>query len=311
MRKFGIAALCLLATFAIGATAASSASAATYRWCARANPKKSGAFSESKCATAATKGEYEKVAITPCKFVGKNGGYYSDSACTTLVEKRGEPAKKGEYEKECPPFNGNALLNKINECAFTDTSGAAEVVVPAIGTSRVVCEASASDGEYTSDDTSLERITFTGCSFQGFPCESGGPNSEPSGHAGTIVANELEGTIKGEGQSAGGSEGKIVPAGDVWVNLVSVQHAPYWTEFNCAGFLFMRVEGTLAAPMTGGSLNHLSTASALALEGGEGEQALSAEAFDVEESRWSGPLGATLEAGVDRFSSVTEIEVQT
>jgi hypothetical protein len=317
MKRIKIVGLCLVAVFALSAAVmASSASAAgpDFKWCSSVT-KKTGKYSESKCATedvvkGKDKGSFEKVSITPCKFVGKKGGYYTTSACTTFTEKKGNPEKKGEYEKECPPFNPNPAFNKVNECAFTDSTGPATLKTPAFGANNVTCKASTSAGEYTGNTTETDRATFTGCEFETLPCESSGPNSEPSGKAGVIVTDLLGGTLKGEGEAAGGYEGKTVPTGEAWINLVGDQHTDFSSEFNCDNVVFLRTTGSIAGPIKKADLNKLSTSSNVEFEEGKGEQGLLTEVNSPETGgNWVGPAPSIEEIpGGATISNTSEVE---
>lgn len=316
MKRIRIVGLCLVAVFALSAAVmASSASAAgpDFKWCSSVL-KKTGKYSESKCATedvvkGKDKGSFEKVSITPCKYVGKKGGYYLTSTCTTLSEKKGNPTKKGTYEKECPPFNPNALLNKTNECAFTDSTGPATLKTPAFGSNNVTCKASTSKGEYTGNTTETDQATFTGCEFETLKCESIEPNGVASHTAGVIITDELAGTLKGEGEKAGGYMEEVVPAGEAWVNLVG-DPGPYSSEFECGGVVFLRTTGSVAGVIKKTTLNKLSTTSNVEFEEGKGEQGLLTEVNSPETGgNWVGPAPSIEEIpGGSAITNTSEVE---
>jgi hypothetical protein len=247
------------------AMAASSASAGTYYWCVA---KKKGEYTGSTCATKAKpkKGKFELEPITSC--VATKKGEYTNASCTTLAK-----PKKGKYDQVSGPH-------------FTVSTGEAVLSTPDLGSGAVKCKASTGEGEITGAKTSVERATFSGCEFEGLPCESAGPNSTPSGASGVIITNLLDGKLIDHGEK--GPSGGEPAVGEVWQELQSSEHEPYQTEFNCAGVVFLRTQGTISGVYTPASVNTLSTSAELLFEDGKGEQDLDSEALG--ESGWVGPF---------------------
>jgi hypothetical protein len=261
---FGLCVVAALAAFAISAMAASSASAGTYYSC---QAKKKGKYTTGTCLTLAkpNKGKFEKLPVSTC--VAKKKGKYTTGTCTVLAK-----PNKGKFEKVAGP-------------KFTATTGPAELTTPAFGAGAVKCKASSTVGEITGAKTDTERVTFTGCEFEGLPCESAGENSTPSGKAGVIITNLLDSKLIDHGEK--GPSGGEPAVGEVWDNLISSEHEPYSSEFNCAGVVFLRTAGSISGAYTAGSVNVLSATSTLLFEKGKGEQDLETEALT--ESGWIGP----------------------
>ncbi len=310
MKRTSILGLCLvsvLAVFGLSAMGAASASAGTYYWCREAVPKKSGEFTEAKCATIAGKtkkgvftpshkGAFEKVPVSNC--VAQKKGEYTNSSCTTKSAK----AKKGTFEI-------------TSGRKYTASAGAAALATPAFGPGDVKCKASTTVGEITGATTDTDQVTFTGCEFEGLPCESAGPNSEPSHKAGVIVTAHLTSKLidnpekvtiinqKDEPESVGPA------AGHVWNDLTSLEKEDYSSEFNCGGVVFLRTKGQDAGEYTTASLNQLSTSSQTEFEAGVGAQGLLTEVLT--EAGWAGPAPSIEEAGVATTTTESEIEVRS
>ena len=262
---FGLCVVVALAAFAISALAASSASAGTYYTC---QAKKKGKYTTSSCATLAKpgKGKFEK--LTPSTCISKKKGKYTSATCTTLAK-----PGKGKFEKVAGP-------------SIAASTGEAVLTTPDLGAGAVKCKSSTTAGEITGATTSTERVTFTGCEFEGLPCESAGANRTPSGKSGVIDTNLLDGKLIDNGEK--GPSGLEPGVGAVWGELVSSEHTPYQAEFNCSGVVFLRTDGTISGVYTPASLNKLSTSSGEAFEKGAGEQDLGTEALT--ESGWVGPF---------------------
>jgi len=262
---FGLCVVAALAAFAISAMAASSASAGTYYTC---GAKKKGKYTSGTCTTLAKpgKGKFEKLVLSTC--VAKKKGKYTSGTCTVLAK-----PGKGKFEKVAGP-------------KFTASTGEAVLTTPDLGSGAVKCKASTTAGELTGAQTDQERVTFTGCEFEGLPCESAGENSTPSGKSGVIITNLLDSKLIDHGEK--GLSGGEPATGEVWDELISSEHTPYQAEFNCAGVVFLRSSGSISGVYTAGSVNKLSTTSELLFEKGEGEQDLGTEALT--ESGWVGPF---------------------
>jgi hypothetical protein len=265
MKRMKIVGLCLVAAFAFAALAgASTASAAKYNVCVA---KKKGKYADSACTTldekkGKPKGNFEKEAPDSCYEVKK--GKYSDAGCSVLDEKKGKP--KGSHEIAPSP-------------TYTDSTGPATLETPAFGPNNVTCTSSASAGQILSATTANDRATFTGCELEGFPCESIGPESTPSGSAGTIITNELDTTLIDVGPAV---DSKIVAAGE---------HGAFSSEFACVGGLVkLRTQGYLSGEYTPGSVGVSSLNSTVLFEGPNTEQFLGTEVNSPETSfTWVGP----------------------
>jgi hypothetical protein len=251
---FGLCVVVALAAFAISALAASSASAGTYYTC---QAKKKGKYTTNACTTLAKpgKGKYEKLPLSTC--VAKKKGKYTTSSCTTLAK-----PGKGKFEKVAGP-------------TIKSTTGEAVLTTPDFGSGAVKCKASTGTGEITGAQTGTDRVTFTGCEFEGLPCESAGENSTPSGKSGVIITNLLDSKLIDAGEK--GPSGLSPATGEVWQSLTSSEHEPYQAEFNCDGVVFLRTIGTISGVYTSGSVNVLSTTSKQLFEEGKGEQDLLTE----------------------------------
>jgi hypothetical protein len=162
LRKLG---LCLLAAFAMGATAAATASAALPEW--------------GKCV----------------KFVnqhGKNVGKYQDSGCTKLAE----PAKSGGFEWQ--------TSSSIAEKAFTSHGGAAELETTS-GIKTLCRVEEAKGLLSGSKEVSEVEVIFKGCeaSFGNIPCGNGIQpplGEEPEGQIRTRSLKGKLGYISGKGE---------------------------------------------------------------------------------------------------------------
>jgi hypothetical protein len=310
MKRNSILGLCLvsmLAVLGLSALGASSASAGTYYWCAKTEVKKTGNYTESKCVTvagktkkgvftASHKGEFEISPVTNC--VKQKKGEYTESACATKSAK----AKKGTFEL-------------TSGRKYTAVGGAASLATPDFGPGDVKCKANTATGEITGPTTDVDRVTFTGCEFEGLPCESAGPKSTPSGKAGVIISNLLQSKLldnpekvtiinqKGEPESVGPA------AGHVWNDLFSTEKEDYSSEFNCGGVVFLRTKGQDAGEYEASSLNHLSKTSETKFEAGVGAQGLLTEVLT--EAGWAGPAPSIEEAGVSTATNESEIEVRS
>ncbi len=260
-----------------------------YYWCQELAKK--GNFTESGCQTVAEKngeadhkGNWELQPVTACAEQKK--GEYTSGSCTTKSAK----AKKGTFEI-------------TTGRGYTSEGGPAALSIPAFGEGKVECKASTDVGEITSDDTTMDRMTFTGCEFEGLPCESAGANSTPSGKSGVIITNGLAGKLISNPETLtwlDAESNEVVtrgPAvGEVWNELSGSEHEPYSSEFNCGGVVFLRTQGQLAGVYEASSLNRLTSTSETAFEATKGAQGLLAEVLT--EAGWLGPAPSIEEAGV-------------
>ncbi len=137
---------------------ASGAQAAEYKVCVHV---KRGGYDQSQCNVGYLEnrrhGHYELEALTPC-FKRKHG-FYANSQCSGgRVEKRGKG--KGMWEK-LPPL-------KLK-------GGPAKITAQGLGSGAVECTSSSGEGEFTGARTTAETLRYSGCTFEGLPCESDGP----------------------------------------------------------------------------------------------------------------------------------------
>lgn len=158
MNRVRLFVLCVAATIGVGAVASAGASASLpeYRYCVKAQPPKTGEFTESGCAThsaAAHRGSWEI-------------GSWAQAKKTTL---------KGT-------FGASRLVVYVqsNE-AEPWTGGEAAAVVE--------CRAGRDEGEVTGARSSTETITLIGCELEGKKCTTSGAKT------GMIVTVPLAGEL--------------------------------------------------------------------------------------------------------------------
>jgi hypothetical protein len=309
MKRIHLLEVCLVIMMALGAVAmASTASAGEYFNCQEVI-KKTGKYGDNKCTILKEKngkpaGNFEKLSVSPCVKVGKKKGKFSDAACTKLDEEKGKPA--GEFET-C--FNAG-------KCKYSSTGGEATLSTPAFGKNNVTCKANTDLGEITGNFTDTDRVVFTGCEFLGLPCQSAGPNSTPSGKPGVIITNVLDSKLVDFPEKYVVVNQKFEPEeigpveGEVWDKLVSSEHEPFSSEFECGGVVFLRTQGSDAGAYTKASLNHLSETAEVNFEDTHG-QGLMTEALN-EKGEWVPPGGAPSleEAGTAKITNSNEIEVR-
>jgi hypothetical protein len=309
MKRIHLLGVCLVAMMALVAVSmASTASAGEFFFCSPV-AKKTGKYADAKCTTLKEKngkaaGNFEKLSVSPCINVGKKKGRFADSACTVPDEKKGKPA--GSFE----------TCFKTGKCKYSSTGGEATLSTPAFGKNNVTCKANTDVGEVTGNFTDTDRVIFTGCEFLGLPCQSSGPNSTPSGKPGVIITNLLDSKLidfpekypvvnqKFELEEIGPVEG------EVWDRLVSSEHEPFSSEFECGGVVFLRTQGSDAGAYTKASLNKLSETAEVNFEDTHG-QGLMTEALN-EKGEWVPPGGAPSleEAGTAKLTNSMEIEVR-
>lgn len=136
----------------------------------------------------------------------------------------------------------------------------------------------------TGAKTGLERLTFTGCEASGQLCSSEGADGTASGQAGVIDTNLLDTRPLGPVAAGAGAE--------VWTELSSGEHAPYWAELGCGGSLF-RLSGSLAGVQLG-DLDVASPTSKTEFDTSDGEQALYTELSTSGGSSWTAPAVSSL-----------------
>jgi hypothetical protein len=269
MRPIRAGGLCLLVAVAFSAIVASGAQAATYKWCVA---QKKGEYADSQCKTKsakAHKGHYELAPIEACVLEKK--GEYTDSTCTT---------------KSLKPHKGRFARTTGHK--FTGSSGPAEFVeTNAIG-NPIECAKGTSAGEITGPKTATVQTRYTGCTFVGLPCKSGGPDGNASTVEGEIITNLAQATLLGPGEKASGPEGATVPAGEVWNELVSIEHPPYQFELECPGALSARTFGSIAGVQA--PVNTLKTTNTITFSETAGESGLESETAEPGfKGPWSAP----------------------
>jgi hypothetical protein len=288
----GICVIAALAAFALTAVVASSASAGTYYVC---NAKKKGKYNAGCEKEVSKKGVAELEPLATC--VAKKKGKYNANC-----EK--EVTKKGVAEKL--------------KLTYTTSGGAASLSTPAFGPGDVKCTASTGAGEYTSDKTATLQITFTGCEFEGLPCKSEGPNSEPSGVSGHIKTDKLVTKLLDNPETISYLNAETGPAtyapvvGEVGNTVVAEKESGghlFSSEFNCGGVVFLRTYGEDTGVFEAGSVNVLSTTAKSKFEKGVGANGLLTEVLT--EAGWAGPAPSIEEAGVTTTTSSVAVEVKS
>ncbi|MGO9763258.1 MAG: hypothetical protein ACLP1Q_18550 [Solirubrobacteraceae bacterium] len=282
-----------LAAFALTAVVASSASAGTYYVC---NAKKKGKY-DAGCA----------------KEVSKKGVAELEPLATCVVK------KKGKYNANCEKEVSKKGVAEKVKTTYTTSGGAASLSTPGFGSGQVKCKASTGSGEYTSDKTATLQITFTGCEFSGLPCESAGPNSEPSHVSGDIKTDKLvtklldnPETITFLNAETNEPSTYAPVVGEVGNTVVAEKESGghlFSSEFNCGGVVFLRTYGEDTGVFEAGSVNVLSTTAKSKFEKGVGANGLLTEALS--EAGWVGPAPSIEEAGVTTTTSSVAVEVKS
>ncbi len=288
MRAVWIAALAFLAC-ALGAAAVQ---AASYERCVadKHGHFSSGCYEHSE--KRGSKAFFELEPVEAC--VPQKKGRYAEANCETLDVRKGKP--KGKFEL-------------AGERGFTATSAGHIAVVDdpvIVDGPELECTAARTVGEITSPRASTQRTTFSGCQFEGLPCQSAGPYATPSGEAGVIVTNLLEGRLLGHGEQAGGSAHAEPAAGEVWDELVSAEHEPYQLELECSGAVFLKTQGYLSGrinPADAG-LEPVSRAGTATFDETTGEQGLLQESS---ETGFAGPWSPAI-ANVEALTAAITYE---
>jgi hypothetical protein len=153
--------------------------------------------------------------IGRCVKVAPKTGHFTTDEC----KKEAKETKLGEWE-----FEPGAIKNK-----FTGAGG--EATLETVHAVKVICNAEASAGEFTSDSTvgNIE-VTFTGCTSNGFSCSTAGSG------AGEVVTNALAGDLVWE------KFGK-----DAAIDLFPAS-TELFVEFNC-GPANAKVKGSVMAKL--------------------------------------------------------------
>jgi hypothetical protein len=245
--------------------------------------QKGGNYTEGSCVSVAEKkgqpdhkGKYEWVPGPASTCLPHKKGDYTDSTCATKAAK----AKRGSYEVEPGP-------------GFVASAGAVTLEASSPG-HEVTCTAGTGAGEVTGTSTGVERLTFTGCELSGKKCESEGANGTASGKAGEIVTNLLDTKLLGP------------VSGEVWTQLASAEHEPYFAEFSCEGKL-LRTSGSIAG-IQEGNLDTSTRASTTTFAVESGEQALYTSLSENAGKNWVGPDAANVVTVLENTAaSATEI----
>jgi hypothetical protein len=238
--------------------------------------------------------------------VAQKKGNYTEGACLTVSEKKGAPNHKGSFEwvpgpgapcveqkkgdytdSQCTtaaPKPGKGTFEKTLGASFSSTGGAVTLETPGQGSGKVLCTASSATGEVTGTKTGVERLTFTGCESAGKQCTSEGAGGTASGTAGVIETNLLDTRLLGPVATEVGNE--------VWTELASAEHQPYWAEFGCGGSLF-RLTGSLAGAQTE-DINAPKAVSRTEFQTYNTEQELFSELSESSGTSWSAATASTL-----------------
>jgi hypothetical protein len=246
--------------------------------------QKDGNYAEGNCNTVAEKkgqpdhrGRYEWAPGPAATCIAQKHGNYTDSTCAT----RSAKARKGAYEKAPGP-------------GYASTTGAVTLETAGLG-SVVECATGSAVGEVTGTNTGAERITLSGCEAGGKRCTSEGDDGTASGRTGVIVTNMLHTRLLG-------------PVSEqVWIELVSAEHAPYLAEFSCEGSL-LRASGSLSGVQSEDvGTSSMTSTTTFAVE--DGEQALYTSLSENGGNSWDGPDASNLVA-VAANTAASAIEIR-
>ncbi len=241
-----------------------------------------GEYGEAACQAKSAKvkkGSFEWTPGPAPSCVPVKKGFYADAGCTVRDERRGRP--RGKFERA--PGAG-----------YTSTTGPVTLTTPGLGAGKVVCASGVGVGEITTTKAGRDQIMLTGCEALGKRCASEGPNSSPSTEPGVILTNLLATKLVGSAP------------GEISTQLMSSEHEPYLTEFNCEGSIY-RVFGSVSGVQTGG-VDTMSLMSTTSFAAGEGEQALYTEQSETGGASWVGPDASSLSAvATNMAASATEI----
>ena len=242
--------------------------------------QKKANYTNANCsakAVEAPNGKYEWKPGPAPMCIAKKKGEYTSASCATKSAK----PHKGKYEKA--PGSG-----------YTAFTGAVTLHGGELGV-NVFCASGTATGEVTGAKAAAERFTLSGCEAASNPCQSVGPNGTPSGTAGAIDTNLLDTRLLGP------------TGGQVYVQLLSGEHAPYIAEIDCEGTL-VRIIGSIAG-LQAGNIGTPSYASSTRFGAGLGEQALASELSTDGGEKWAGPDTSTLATlSANTAASQTEIK---
>jgi hypothetical protein len=287
---------CLLAGFAVGTTATSSASAAEYGQCrALTNatlPKaKHGKYADANCRTldekkGRAKGNFEWFPGAPANCVPAKHGEFTDAGCTSKVTKSKMAAATPRGSATFTTWN---LLPCAPNCA-SNVSAGGMVTLSIAGIGAVTCANSTGAGEITGPTTSVETFTFNDCELNGAACQSGLA-------AGVIQTPQLEGHL---------TSPQPTEVFTYFENAAGV-NAPYSFQFECptVGDLF-RIAGNVAGITTPVNVGIIRTEEEF--RSGIGAQGLLTEVSSDAGTSWLGPFATLEETIIDNhYNAVIEI----
>jgi hypothetical protein len=236
MKRIGIVGLCLIAAFAMSATAATTASAIELPYllqCAKVAEAKTGNWEDTKCTKAKFGGEFIRVftaavnaeeGISCQKVAEKETGRYRDPLCA-------EKMIPGEYVRTAPAH----LLVRTGGPVFFETANG----------KTMECKELTGKGEFTGSKTVGKLLTtFKGCKSGLTACNS------PKAGAEEIKTTELEGEI-GYISKAGKTVGLDVwPSSRTKAEKEKNEFKAVFAEFECAVLFKNVVRGGVVGQLT-------------------------------------------------------------
>jgi hypothetical protein len=158
MKRVKLLVLCVAATIGVGAIASASASASLpeYRFCVKAEPAKTGEYTEKLCATHAE---------TPGTGAWELESWEHESKRTFKGGLGVSTHDAYIPENEAEPWKGGTVISVFE------------------------CKGGSSEGEITGSKSSVETLTYTTCTVEGKKCTSAGQK------AGVIETKLLKGEI--------------------------------------------------------------------------------------------------------------------
>lgn len=306
MKRISTLGLCLVAVFAFGAIAASSAFAenAEYGRCFKAGKE------EVKYKTGTPPHEKEK-----SKDVYT--GAYANSSCT-------EAAPAGTLRAEGKPEGKYEWAAGAEKPGQTSATGKATLT----GSTGVIeCKHSTGAGAYLSPETAITQVTFTECTTDKVQCTTTRKNAEgkyeEEGTKGDIKTYLLGSKAVGDGEkyvqlsATGTPEGEVGPGeGEAWTLIVSAEaegNGEVQATYNCAGVAEVWTRGALAGPTT--KTDKMSASASILFEEGKGLQDLfsSAEGPAVEAAGGKGrvEIGRGIEKTKAKVTNEEKLEIRT
>lgn len=282
MKRIKIVGLCLVATFAFGAMATSSAQAAEVKSCVKAG----------KVTIKYKKGKEEKE--KPIRE-----GRYANKSCTEAA-----PENTGKY----PPYTGPEGKFEWGAAGSTfGTKSGTGLKKPKLeldgeGGRVVQCSSSSGKGEWTGTKAGLETVAFKKCALNtnGEECTSAGLSEgeiETAPLQLTLVSypEEVQQLYFGEGNEVIGSEWWKPLEGTVWVQSTASAGHPYYLEFACGPDLSFRTTGTVTGKVKT-ALNVMGKSMTWYVGPGQGIQDLSSEVSTDGGASYAPVGGTTVES---------------